>query len=123
MRRACRRLAAYEIADDHGRDVAQRTRELELGEGAIDPIRRLADFFEQEDHRLTRAERRVGQRPNETREQLEIAAEGGLMDVIMIAMNPWLEKDSRLNRAIDACYKKNIGLVAMKVVAGVTAPS
>lgn len=51
-------------------------------------------------------------------EQLEIAAEGGLMDAIMVAMNPWLEKDSRLNRAIDACYKKNIGLVAMKVVAG-----
>ena len=51
-------------------------------------------------------------------EQLEIAAEGGLMDVVMIAMNPWLEKDSRLNRAIDACYKKKIGLVAMKVVAG-----
>ena len=40
------------------------------------------------------------------------------MDVIMIAMNPWLEKDSRLNRALDACSKKNIGLVAMKLVAG-----
>jgi predicted aldo/keto reductase-like oxidoreductase len=51
-------------------------------------------------------------------EQLEIAAEGGLVDVIMVAMNPWLEKDSRLNRAIDACHKKNIGLVAMKLVAG-----
>ena len=51
-------------------------------------------------------------------EQLEIAAEGGLMDVIMIAMNPWLEKDSRLNRALDACYEKKIGLVAMKLVAG-----
>jgi aryl-alcohol dehydrogenase-like predicted oxidoreductase len=51
-------------------------------------------------------------------EQLEVAAEGGLMDVIMIAMNPWLEKDSRLNRAIDACHKKKIGLVAMKVLAG-----
>jgi uncharacterized protein len=51
-------------------------------------------------------------------EQLEIAAEGGLMDVIMIAMNPWLEKDSRLNRALDACSKKKIGLVAMKLVAG-----
>ena len=51
-------------------------------------------------------------------EQLEIAAEGGLMDVIMIAMNPWLEKDSRLNRALDACFKKKIGLVAMKLVAG-----
>src|SRR5215470_69963 len=51
-------------------------------------------------------------------EQLEVAAEGGLMDVIMIAMNPWLEKDSRLNRALDACSKKKIGLVAMKLVAG-----
>src|SRR5262245_35381558 len=51
-------------------------------------------------------------------EQLEIAAEGDLMDVIMIAMNPWLEKDSRLNRALDACHKKKIGLVAMKLVAG-----
>lgn len=51
-------------------------------------------------------------------EQLEIAAEGGLMDVVMVAMNPWLEKDSRLNRAIDACHKKNIGLVAMKVLFG-----
>ncbi|WZO97705.1 aldo/keto reductase [Isosphaeraceae bacterium EP7] len=51
-------------------------------------------------------------------EQLEAAAEGGLMDAVMVAMNPWLEKDSPLNRAIDACYKKKIGLVAMKVVAG-----
>ena len=46
-------------------------------------------------------------------EQLEVAAEGGLMDVVMVAMNPWLEKDSRLNRALDACSKKKIGLVAM----------
>jgi predicted aldo/keto reductase-like oxidoreductase len=51
-------------------------------------------------------------------EQLEVAALGGLMDVIMIATNAWLEKDSRLNRAIDACHKKNIGLVAMKLLAG-----
>jgi aryl-alcohol dehydrogenase-like predicted oxidoreductase len=51
-------------------------------------------------------------------EQLEAAVEGGLMDVIMIAMNPWLEKDSRLNRALDACHKKGIGLVAMKLLAG-----
>jgi aryl-alcohol dehydrogenase-like predicted oxidoreductase len=51
-------------------------------------------------------------------EQLEAAAEGGLMDVVMVAMNPWLDKDSRLNRALDACYEKKIGLVAMKVVAG-----
>ena len=48
-------------------------------------------------------------------ENVWIAALGGEMDVIMIAMNPWLEKDSRLNRALDACYKKNIGVVAMKL--------
>src|SRR6185437_12808421 len=51
-------------------------------------------------------------------EQLEIAAKGNLMDVIMLMMTPWEEKDSKLNRAIDACHKKNIGLVAMKLVAG-----
>src|SRR5262249_61186201 len=51
-------------------------------------------------------------------EQLEIAARGNLMDVIMLMMTPWEEKDSKLNRAIDACHKKNIGLVAMKLVAG-----
>jgi predicted aldo/keto reductase-like oxidoreductase len=62
----------------------------------------------------------VGFATHDTRraEQLEAAAEGGLMDVIMIFMNPWLEKDSRLNRALDACYEKKIGLVAMKLVAG-----
>jgi predicted aldo/keto reductase-like oxidoreductase len=51
-------------------------------------------------------------------EQLEAAARGGLMDVVMIAMNPWLEKDSRLNRALDECYEKKVGLIAMKLVAG-----
>src|SRR3954463_1195361 len=51
-------------------------------------------------------------------EQLEIAAEGGLMDVIMVAMNPWLGEGFRLNRAIPACPTKEIGLVAMKLVAG-----
>ncbi len=50
----------------------------------------------------------VGFATNDQRrtKQIEIAAEGSLMDVIMIAMNPWLEKDSRLNRALDACYRR-----------------
>jgi hypothetical protein len=33
-------------------------------------------------------------------------------------MNPWLEKDSALNRALDHCHEKKIGLVAMKLLAG-----
>ncbi len=51
-------------------------------------------------------------------EQLENAAAGGFIDVIMLRFSPWLEKDSALNRALDACHKANIGLVSMKQIAG-----
>ena len=30
----------------------------------------------------------------------------------------WLDKDSPLNKALDACHKANIGLVSMKQIAG-----
>ncbi len=51
-------------------------------------------------------------------EQIQNAAEGGFIDVIMLKFNPWLEKDSALNKALDACHKRNIGLVSMKQIAG-----
>jgi uncharacterized protein len=51
-------------------------------------------------------------------QQLQNAAEGGFVDVIMLKFSPWLEKDSPLNRALDACHKANIGLVSMKQIAG-----
>jgi predicted aldo/keto reductase-like oxidoreductase len=51
-------------------------------------------------------------------EQIQNAAAGGFIDVIMLAFTPWLAKDSPLNLALDACYKKNIGLVSMKQMAG-----
>jgi predicted aldo/keto reductase-like oxidoreductase len=51
-------------------------------------------------------------------EYLMAAAEGGFVDVIMVAYTPWLAKDAPLNRALDACYKRGIGLVSMKQVAG-----
>ena len=51
-------------------------------------------------------------------EQIQNAAEGGFVDVIMLKFNPWLEKDSALNKALDACHAKNIGLVSMKQIAG-----
>jgi aryl-alcohol dehydrogenase-like predicted oxidoreductase len=53
-------------------------------------------------------------------EQLRAAAEGGFIDVIMLQFSPWLEKDSPMNRALDACHAKNIGLVSMKQMAGHT---
>jgi predicted aldo/keto reductase-like oxidoreductase len=51
-------------------------------------------------------------------EQLENAAEGGFIDVIMLKFSPWLDKDSPLNKALDSCHKAGIGLVSMKQIAG-----
>jgi len=51
-------------------------------------------------------------------QQLQAAAQGGFIDVIMLKFNPWLEKESALNKALDACHKANIGLVSMKQIAG-----
>jgi predicted aldo/keto reductase-like oxidoreductase len=51
-------------------------------------------------------------------EYLQAAAEGGFVDAIMLQYTPWLEKDGPLNRALDACHKKGIGLISMKQVAG-----
>jgi aryl-alcohol dehydrogenase-like predicted oxidoreductase len=46
------------------------------------------------------------------------AAEGGFIDAIMLQYTPWLDKDSPLNKAIDACHAREIGLISMKQVAG-----
>ena len=51
-------------------------------------------------------------------DQLQAAAKGGFVDAIMLSYAPWLAKDSALNKALDACYEKQIGLVAMKLFAG-----
>ncbi len=49
---------------------------------------------------------------------LQAAARGGIIDAIMFQYTPWLDKDSPLNKAIDACHAKGIGLISMKQVAG-----
>ncbi len=51
-------------------------------------------------------------------EYLQAAAEGGFVDAIMLQYTPWLDKDAALNRALDACHKRGIGLISMKQVAG-----
>jgi aryl-alcohol dehydrogenase-like predicted oxidoreductase len=49
---------------------------------------------------------------------IQAAAEGGVVDAIMLQYRPWLDKDAPLNRALDACWKKGIGLISMKQIAG-----
>ncbi len=49
---------------------------------------------------------------------IQAAADGGIIDAIMLQYTPWLDKDSPLNKALDACHAKGIGLISMKQVAG-----
>jgi aryl-alcohol dehydrogenase-like predicted oxidoreductase len=49
---------------------------------------------------------------------IQAAADGGIVDAIMLQYTPWLDKDSPLNKALDACWKKGIGLITMKQIAG-----
>jgi aryl-alcohol dehydrogenase-like predicted oxidoreductase len=49
---------------------------------------------------------------------IQAAAEGGIIDAIMLQYTPWLDKDEPLNKALDACYNKGIGLISMKQIAG-----
>jgi predicted aldo/keto reductase-like oxidoreductase len=51
-------------------------------------------------------------------EYLEAAAEGKIFDAVMIQNTAWLNKNTRLNKAIDACHKAGIGLISMKQIAG-----
>ncbi|MDB5351629.1 MAG: putative oxidoreductase of aldo/keto reductase family [Planctomycetota bacterium] len=48
---------------------------------------------------------------------IQAAAEGGIVDAIMLQYSPWLEKDSPLNKALDAAHKAGIGLISMKQIA------
>lgn len=51
-------------------------------------------------------------------EYLEAAAEGKIFDVVMIQNTAWLDKNTRLNKAIDRCHAAGIGLISMKQLAG-----
>ena len=51
-------------------------------------------------------------------QMIQAAADQGVVDAIMLQYTPWLDKDEPLNKALDACHKKGIGLISMKQVAG-----
>ncbi len=48
---------------------------------------------------------------------LQAAADGGIVDAIMLQYHPWLDKTSALNKALDSCWKQDIGLISMKQIA------
>ncbi len=54
---------------------------------------------------------------------IQAAAEGGIVDAIMLQYTPWLDKDAPLNKALDACHERGIGLITMKQVAGKFPPN
>ena len=47
---------------------------------------------------------------------LNAAAQGGFIDIIMLAFNPFYPKGGPLDLALDAAHKAGIGLVAMKTM-------
>jgi len=49
-------------------------------------------------------------------EYLNAAAEGGFIDIIMLAYNPFYPKGGPLDKALDAAHQAGIGLVAMKTM-------
>jgi aryl-alcohol dehydrogenase-like predicted oxidoreductase len=51
-------------------------------------------------------------------EIIQAAADAGYVDALMVMYNPWLAKEDALNRALDTCAKKGIGLISMKQTAG-----
>jgi predicted aldo/keto reductase-like oxidoreductase len=96
------------LGDDHGTEKAKEfVTGREFGEVA-DTIRKSgkARFLGFSTHHKDRAQ------------IIQAAAEGGIVDVIMLQYTPWLEKDAPLNKALDAAWNKGIGLISMKQVAG-----
>jgi predicted aldo/keto reductase-like oxidoreductase len=56
-------------------------------------------------------------------EMIQVAAETGVVDAIMVAYTPWAGKDHPINKALDAAHAKGIGLISMKQLAGNNKPA
>jgi predicted aldo/keto reductase-like oxidoreductase len=96
------------LGDAHSADEAVRLVKSKEFAEAADKIRKSgkAKFIGFSTHHPQRAA------------MIQAAADSGVVDAIMLMYAPWLEKDSPLNKALDAAHKKGIGLITMKQVAG-----
>ena len=96
------------LGDDHGADDAINFVKSQEFKETADAIRKSgkAKFVGFSTHHKDRAA------------IIQAAADAGIVDAIMLQYTPWLDKDAPLNKALDACHKKGIGLISMKQVAG-----
>ena len=96
------------LGDDHSLDEAINFVKSQEFKETADAIRKSgkAKFLGFSTHHKDRAQ------------IIQAAAEGGIVDAIMLQYTPWLDKDSPLNKALDACHEKGIGLISMKQIAG-----
>ena len=96
------------MGDDHGLDAAINFVKSQEFKETAEAIRKSgkAKFLGFSTHHRDRAA------------IIQAAAEGGIVDAIMLQYTPWLDKDAPLNKALDACHAKGIGLISMKQVAG-----
>ena len=96
------------LGDDHGADGAIKLLKSKEFRDTVDAIRKSgkAKFVGFSTHHRDRAA------------IIQAAADEGVVDAIMLQYAPWLEKDSPLNKALDAAHKRGIGLITMKQVAG-----
>ncbi len=96
------------LGDNHSTDAAcEMVKGQELKETA-DAIRKSgkAKFVGFSTHHKNRAQ------------IIQAASEGGIIDAIMLQFTPWLGKDEPLTRALDSAWKKGVGLISMKHIAG-----
>ncbi|WP_435011042.1 aldo/keto reductase [Tundrisphaera lichenicola] len=98
----------HALGDHHGADEAIAMAKSPELKQAIEAIKKSgkAKFVGFSTHHKNRAE------------IIESAAQGGFVDAIMLQYTAWLDKDAPLNKALDAAYKRGIGLISMKQVAG-----
>jgi predicted aldo/keto reductase-like oxidoreductase len=95
------------LGDDHSLDDAINLVKSQEFKGVAETLRKSgkAKFIGFSTHHKQRAQ------------IIEAAAQGGIVDAIMLQYHPWLDKDSPLNKALDACCKQGIGLISMKQIA------
>ena len=98
----------HALGDDHSADNAIEFAKSKEYARAIEAIKNSgkAKFVGFSTHHPTKAE------------IIQSAAEGGFVDVIMVAYTPWLDEDAPINKALDAAHAKGIGLVSMKQLSG-----
>jgi uncharacterized protein len=96
------------LGDNHTTDQAVNLIKSKAFKEAADAIRKSgkAKFIGFSTHHKDRAQ------------MIQAAAESGVVDAIMLQYTPWLDKDSPLNKALDAAHAKGIGLISMKQIAG-----